>query len=366
MLVRSWDPIANHPDRLLRDGRPTIAVRERGRLDASYTTFARLGFYRGTVSGFALWAHPPNYGTGTVRDSRFVNNYNGAFTYGARDMRWVHNRFEHNIVYGLDPHTGSSDFLVERNYAARNGRHGIIFSRDCFRNVIRDNVTEHNHWHGIVIDDGKFGNGPSNYNVVVDNVVRDNSKVGIQLDGSAHNLIRGNQITGSRQGIRVIGPADRNIIAGNSVGGARDFGLILHAPSRRTLVTGNTIFGTPTGVRIHGSADATVKYNRIVRVLSHAVKVDDAGRTRARDILIAGNQITGSGTSPVRISTRITNAAEQRGNRVSWNYPLLHNIAYALRTDVGPGLWVLLLMTAIAGPLLFAFARLLRKRRFWT
>jgi hypothetical protein len=131
----------------------------------------------------------------------------------------------------------------------------------------------------------------------------------------------------------------------------------------RTLITGNTIFRTPTGVRIHGSADATVKSNRIVRVMSHAVKVDDAGPIHASEISLTGNEMTGSGTSPVRISTGDMHAVEQRGNRVSWNYPLLHDVAYALRTDVGPGLWVLLLVTAIAGPLLFALAGVARKRR---
>ena len=53
-------------------------------------------------------------------------------------------------------------------------------------------------------------------NAVVNNFVRDNEKVGIQIDGSAHNLIRGNRITGSRQGVRVLGPATDNTVAYNS------------------------------------------------------------------------------------------------------------------------------------------------------
>lgn len=363
LVVRSWDPAAHHPDRVLSDGRATVAARQRSRLDASHATFARLGFYRGTVSGFALWGRGRKYGTGIIRRSRFVNNYNGAFTYGARDMRWVDNRFVHNRVYGLDPHTGSSDFLVQGNYAARNGRHGIIFSRDCARNVIRNNVSEHNQWHGIVIDDGKYGNGPSNFNVVVDNVVRANAKVGIQIDGSAHNLVRGNRISGSRQGVRILGPAKDNIVAANSIAGARDFGVILHAPSQGTLLTHNAIRGTPTGVRVHGSSDATVSGNRILGVASHAVKVDDALRSRAAAVLISSNRLQGSGTSPVRITTANPHAVRQRNNRTSWNYPIAHDIARVLRTDVGPGLWALLAVTALAGPALFGLLRLPRRRR---
>jgi parallel beta-helix repeat protein len=353
--VRSWNPRAGRPDRVLRDGRATIAVRGQGRLDASNATFARLGFYMGTVSGFALWARAKEHGTGTVRHSRFVNNYNGAYSFGARKMRWIANRFVHNRVYGFDPHTGSSGFLVRGNYAARNGRHGIIFSHTCHRNVIRGNLSEHNSWHGIVLDDGKHGNRPSNFNVVTDNVVRDNAGVGIQIDGSAHNRIRGNRIVGSRQGVRIIGPAKDNVITRNSVRDARDFGVILHFPSRRTVVTGNRISGTTTGLRIHGSSDVSVTKNRIERVASHAVKVDEAARENVEGIVIAGNRMQGSGTSPVRVATRGRHAVERHDNEVSWDYPLTHDVARLLQSRVGPGLWLLLFLIVLGGPLLVAF-----------
>ncbi len=363
LIVHSWDPAAHRPDRVLSDGRSVIAVRGRGRLDASDATFARLGFYRGTVSGFALWARAPAFGTGTVIRSRFAHNFNGAFTYGARDMRWIDSTFVYNRIYGLDPHTGSSDFLVEGNHAARNGRHGIIFSRSCFRNVIRGNLSEHNRRHGIVIDDGKSGNRPSDSNVVVDNIVRDNARVGIQIDGSAHNLIRGNRIAGSRQGIRVLGPARDNILAANSVSGARDFGVVLHPPSQGTLLVANAISATPTGVRIHGSSDVTVTRNRIVRVTSHAVKVDDAGLARVSAVVLFDNRLEGSGPSPVSISAADPHAVRQRANETSWNYPIAHDVSRVLRTDVGPGLWALLAVTALGGPALFSLLRLPGRRR---
>jgi parallel beta-helix repeat protein len=355
LLVRSWDPGAGRPDRVLGDGRATVAVRGQGRLDASNATFARLGFYMGTVSGFALWAHGNAHGTGTVRQSRFVDNYNGAYSFGARKMRWIANRFVHNRVYGFDPHTGSNGFLVRGNYAAWNGRHGIIFSNDCNRNVIRGNVSEHNRWHGIVLDDGKHGNRPSNFNVVTDNVVRDNAGVGIQIDGSAHNRIRGNRIIGSRQGVRIIGPANDNVITRNSIRAARDFGVILHFPSRRTAVTGNRISDTPTGLRVHGSSLVSVRRNRIERVVSHAVKVDDAARGSVEGVVIAGNRLQGSGTSPVRIATRDEDGVATHDNEISWDYPLMRDVARLLQSRVGPGLWLLLFLVVLAGPLLVAF-----------
>src|SRR5262245_21961750 len=56
LLVHSWDPHLRAPDSYLPDGRATIAARHRSRLDARHAVFAGLGFYKGTVSGFALWA----------------------------------------------------------------------------------------------------------------------------------------------------------------------------------------------------------------------------------------------------------------------------------------------------------------------
>jgi parallel beta-helix repeat protein len=357
LLVRSWNPLRGRSDRVLRDGRATVAVRGEGRLDASDATFARLGFYQGTVSGFALWARGKAHGTGTVRRSSFVNNYFGAYSFGARGMKWIDNRFVRNRVYGFDPHTGSSNFQVRGNYAARNGRHGIIFSNDCHRNVIRGNVSERNRWHGIVLDDGKHGNRPSNFNVVADNVVRHNASVGIQIDGSAHNRIQRNRIVGSRQGVRVLGPAEDNAITRNSMRGARDFGVILHFPSRRTAVIGNRISDTPTGVRIHGSSLVSVRNNQIEFVVSHAVKVDEASRGDVEEIVIAGNRLHGSGTSPIRIATRGKHAVKRRDNEISWNYPLMHDVARVLQSRVGPGLWVLLFFLVLAGPLLVAFVQ---------
>ena len=352
LLVRSWNSPAGRPDRVLRDGRATVAVRGNGRLDAHHATFARLGFYLGTVSGFALWAKGDAHGTGTVHDSRFVNNYNGAYSFGARRMSWTANRFVHNRVYGFDPHTGSSGFLVRGNYAAWNGRHGIIFSHTCHRNVIRGNVSEHNSWHGIVIDDGKHGNSPSNHNVVTDNVVRANAGVGIQIDGSAHNRVFGNRIIGSRQGVRVLGPAKDNVIRRNSISGARDVGVILQSPSRRAVLAGNRISGTPTGLRIQGSSLVSVRRNRIEHVTSHAVKVDETAREDVEGIVIAGNRMQGSGTSPVRIVTRDKQAVERHGNEISWDYPLTRDIARLLQNRVGPGLWLLLLLVVLGGPLI--------------
>ena len=71
--------------------------------------------------------------------------------------------------------------------------------------------------------------------------------------------------------------------------------------------------------------------------------------------MIAGNRMQGSGTSPVRIATRGKHAVKRRDNEISWDYPLMRDVARVLQSRVGPGLWVLLFFLVLAGPLLVAF-----------
>ena len=97
---------------------------------------------------------------------------------------------------------------------------------------------------------------------------------------------------------------------------------------------------------------------------SHAVKVDEAARKDVEGIVIARNRMQGSGTSPIRIATRDKHAVERHDNEIAWDYPLTRDIARLLQSRVGPGLWLLLFLIVLAGPLLVAlFQRLPSGRR---
>jgi parallel beta-helix repeat protein len=361
LIVHSWDPAFGLPDLTLTDGRATIATRHSGRLDARDAVFASLGFYKGTVSGFALWARGHKRATGRIVRSTFTHNYNGAFTYGARDVRWIGNRFTYNAVYGLDPHTGSSGFLVEHNYAAHNRRHGIIFSHSCTRNVVLDNVSERNGWHGIVIDDGKHADGPSNYNYIYGNVVRDNGKVGIQIDGSSFNVVNGNRVIGGRLGVRVLGRSHDDDLTGNEITGAATAGAFVYHPAARIDLNRNRIGHTFTGVSLRGADAVRIDRNRIDAVSGHGVKVEDRG-AGFQPVAIDDNFVRGAGASPFNVFNASRGEVDVRGNAITWAYPPAHDLARFLGRDVGPGLWVALLLAVVMGPWAVAVADRLRRR----
>src|SRR5205823_722353 len=240
LLVRSWLDSTERVDLRLDDGRGSVQTREGGTIDADWTSFTALGFYAGRVSGVAVVSrYGAPRGGGTLTHSTFTGNFFGAYSYNAEGMRFIDDRFTKNIIYGLDPHDNSDGFLVRGNYAVANGRHGIIFSRFCDHNLIVDNVSEFNGWHGIVLDDGKSADGPSNENVVAHNVVRGNGLVGVSIDGSYRNLISDNLIVGGDQGIRIYGPAVGNRLERNAIHRPRSFGILLDRPSHDSTVEGN-------------------------------------------------------------------------------------------------------------------------------
>jgi len=350
LRILSWDYQSNGPDLILENGRGSVSIRGVGRLDAADADFSYLGFGHGRVSGVSLnGLGESRKASGDVYRSRFAYNVNGAYTFQAQGMRWIENLFEDNIVYGFDPHDSSDGFLVEHNIARRNGRHGIILSRLCDRNVVRFNISEDNGWHGIVIDDGRRGRiGPSNFNLIYRNIVRRNGKVGISVDGSNDTTIHDNTIEGGQIGIRVYGDTfvtTRNtLISRNIVRGASSIGVLLLDSASSTRIIGNTIVGGYDGVAVRGAAWTTIERTTIRDVTRHGITL-----ARSRATVIGDSRIVGAGSSPIgRFEDQETRI---HATSWDWNFPLVRDIARTLSWFVAPGLWALIFLAVIVVPL---------------
>lgn len=356
LLIHSWNPRTHRTDGYLEDGRASVSVRWSGRLDSFDTIFKDLGFYEGRVSGVAvIGPEKAHGGTGNVYRSRFEGNVYGAFSYNADRMRWIGNEFVKNHVYGFDPHDGSNNFLTERNYAAENGKHGIIFSRFCAGNVIRNNISEKNGWHGIVLDDGKAADGPSNYNEVYDNVVRDNKRVGISIDGSQNTIIRDNEISGSRYGIRLYGPTSTTTIRHNEIRDSGSFGIFVDRPTRKSWIVDNRIDGAFTGVRVRSARSTVIRGNKFVNMNGHAIKFDGVGISNSS---ITSNLLGGRGTSPVyvQVPKSSEDEIEMTANEQEWNFHFAHDLSRLLGWVIGPAFWAGLLGLALIGPWMLKLA----------
>jgi parallel beta-helix repeat protein len=273
--VSSWDPASSATDTDPSDGRAFLLAIG-GRMDIRNADIGHLGFGTGSSSGVA-WrggVHTPGVAStpagGTVTGTVLHDNWFGAYTFEAEDMRWVGNTFADNAAYGFDPHDLSNDFLVEDNVARGNGRHGFIFSRGCERNVLRNNVAYDNRGHGFMIDDGRtvdtpFAQSarlPSDDNVLVGNHAYDNDGTGIELEGGSGTVVRDNLLERNHVGVRVKDEASARVESNTIVDNALA-GIDVLRDAGRVRLTRNTIEGGWAGIALETRGAAQLAGNRI-------------------------------------------------------------------------------------------------------
>ncbi|HYH29371.1 MAG TPA: right-handed parallel beta-helix repeat-containing protein, partial [Pseudonocardia sp.] len=142
--ITSWDPAANTVDTDAEDGRGYLLARDGSQMTIDDAEIRYLG--NGEVESYGLsWRTAGT--TGKITNSVVSHNYYGLYTYEVGGLVVADNEFHDNILYGIDPHTGSHDLTIERNVVHDNGKHGIILAEDCVDSVIRDNIVYRNKHH---------------------------------------------------------------------------------------------------------------------------------------------------------------------------------------------------------------------------
>ena len=149
--------------------------------------------------------------------------YYGFYSYEARDVALVDNRYIDSIVYGIDPHDRSTRLIIARNTSRGTiERHGIIGSRGISQSCIFENVAYDNAGSGIMLD------RQCKRNLISDNKVFQNGQ-GIAVYESPDNVISDNLIAfNTRSGIRIRNSVDIRILR-NTVVGNEDYALEVYA-----------------------------------------------------------------------------------------------------------------------------------------
>jgi poly(beta-D-mannuronate) C5 epimerase len=172
--------------------RPFVVANGGSTLNIAHSSFTGLGYDWNSSYGVS-WISS----TGRAIDSTFEDGFIGSYTEEAQGVVFKGDVFAHNFVYGLDPHTYSSDLVVTHNRAFDNVRHGIIFSKFVTGSTVSYNESTHNGENGIMMDASSSGN------VIEHNTVTDNRGDGIVLSGSKDERIVGNLIEHNRVGVNV-------------------------------------------------------------------------------------------------------------------------------------------------------------------
>jgi parallel beta-helix repeat protein len=312
--VTSWDDQAGRPDTdpavpsggargrafiralstLAPDGRTPLE----SRMDIVDSEVAYLGFYGAESYGVTYKSRPcartaPQLCarvkvTGSQVDSRFHHNYMGTYTWGARDVSFLRNRYEHNVSYGLDPHDASSNLVIEGNTFAYNGNHGVICSQRCDRLRIVDNDAHDNGrraWMGPTGDSDVAGqvHGIMIHRGVTNTVISGNrvwnhpNGAGIAVFDSAGNTVTRNRLDNNMVGVRLSVGSARNTISHNVIRDSGKYGIFLFKGT--DAPTYSTSSGRPTGN------------------LFEANTIDGAGASLVKFTEADGNRIAGSAAS---------------------------------------------------------------------
>ncbi|GAA0901978.1 right-handed parallel beta-helix repeat-containing protein [Pseudonocardia zijingensis] len=267
--ITSWDPATSAVDTELADGRGYLLARDGAQMNIDNSEIRFLG--HGEVESYGLsWRTEGT--TGKITNSAVSNNYFGLYSYEVGGLVITDNEFHDNVLYGIDPHTGSHNLAIERNVVHDNGKHGIILAEDCVDSVIRDNTVYRNNHHGIVLylrsdrntieGNDSFANASqginineANENVVRDNRVYDNAESGIGItQTSRDNVVENNQSRGNQQdGVRVVSEAALTTLRANTLGENGRYGVYIDIDGD-VDIAGNLIFANRSGIMLKGSA----------------------------------------------------------------------------------------------------------------
>jgi parallel beta-helix repeat protein len=231
--VTSWDTTQNRVDTEHEDGRSYLLARDGAEMSIDKAEIRYLG--HGNAESYGLsWR---TEGTvGGITDSVVSHLYYGLYSYEVSGLQVTGNEFHDNVLYGIDPHTGSHDLRIERNAVHDNGKHGIILAEDCTNSVIRDNLVYRNAHHGIVLY------LHSDRNVIESNETFANTAQGININESGENAVRGNRVyDNGESGIGVTQTADGTVVEGNQIRGNQQDGVRAVSEATATTVRDNVI-----------------------------------------------------------------------------------------------------------------------------
>ena len=238
--IVSWNPSEKRPDPNPYHPRSFLVAKDGGIMNVYSSTIRYLGFsHAGTATIESALAALNYYNTGkfVISNSALDHNFYGFYSNQASDFKIVKNEIYDQVGYGLDPHTGSRDFIIDSNHIYANGRQGIICSYKCLNATITNNIVEYNaegiglHWltdsslikNNTVKYNGEYGiflKQECSNNIIEENTVVGNGKgIGI-LEGSSDNIIRANVLVGnilSEEQIYDDGSGSGNTIEDNEV-----------------------------------------------------------------------------------------------------------------------------------------------------
>lgn len=316
------------------DGTPRTS-----RLDIANSEFDHLGYYATESYGVAYKTRGCDHTStglptcakvqvsGSQTSSHFHDNFMGTYTWGAKNITFNGNEYDHNYMYGLDPNDVSTYLTITNNRFNNNADHGLICSQKCDHLTITGNQSDHNGMvpftgpvpdpagpggqvHGIMLH-----RGVTNTTIKNNNVHDQPNGAGIAIFDTAGAVVSGNTLTANEYGIRLSVGAAKNTFTSNTITGSTQYAVYMYKGS--DVPTYTTANGHPTGNvftsnTINTTTGSTLKLTEGDRNAFTNTVFGATGGDAAFN-LSAGNTITGS-SLPANQKFGVTGTTSEPGS----------------------------------------------------
>ena len=146
--VTSWDPQIKIPDPNPYHPRSFLVSNDGGIMNILNSTISYMGFSQGGIHTLESDLAALNYyntSNFVIANSTISHNLYGFYSKESSKFKIINNQVYDQIAYGLDPHSGSKDFIIDSNHIFVNGGQGIICSFRCNNITIANNIVEYNN-----------------------------------------------------------------------------------------------------------------------------------------------------------------------------------------------------------------------------
>ena len=268
----------------------TVLPKGTGKTDILNSEIAYLG--DGNTSrgqGISYWSADGSI----IRNNTIHHMYYGFYSEGVGNITIENNSVHNDIKYGLDPHTKTHDMIIRNNTVHGNGHIGIICSLDCINITIEGNTVYNNTKAGIMLSKN-----------VQNSVVRDNKvqgeDTGISVSESSKDLVHGNVINNSANGIQVKLNSTNNKVQNNYIYHSDKCGIQISDAASRNFISSNTVLNsTKSGIcLLDGPVANTINNNTIDASNSFAVYARDSNST---DNIVRENLLLNVTKSPIKM-----------------------------------------------------------------
>ena len=235
--ITSWDSATN--TYATTDGeRPrsfiTLWEGGKGQMNITNSELAYLGYHKSHKQGLAYYS-----GDGSLLLNNDVHHmWYGFYSNNVGFLTIENSHFHDNVIYGLDPHTGTHDMVIRNNVVNNITKGiGIICSFECDDILIENNVVYDVSSVGIMLSRSTTNS------IIRNNVVYDSGKNGggISIDDSSYNQAYNNTLSEGRFGIKVSKNSDHNLVHSNSIADYSSYGICMMDGSSNNMIRDNTI-----------------------------------------------------------------------------------------------------------------------------